>query len=449
MSDQTIAAIATGVGGTIAIIRISGADALELAEACWEGRQPLAAYPPRTLALGRITEGGRTEDRAMAVYMPGPHSYTGEDVVEFHCHGGALVARTVLALLLRQGARHAEPGEFTRRAFINGKLDLTQAEAVLDVIEAQSEMALHAANRQLAGELGRRVDTLYESLTQLLGEIEVRMDFTDEDLDWQTSQQLRAQLDAGISAVEDLLRYRAEGEILRQGVRLVLAGAPNAGKSSLLNLMLGRDRAIVTDIPGTTRDTLEELAHVRGIPIQLVDTAGIREAVDAVEQQGVARSLSSIDQAQLVIWVVDVTRSLADQQLPTERLRGKGQIVVANKMDLVPGDFLLDLPGDPCIVHLSARTGDGLETLFDTIEQMVWGHPHTEEPEVAINARHSNHLETAIVQLKQGREVAMQEDFDLLAINLRATLDALGHITGKTVQPDILDTIFSKFCIGK
>ncbi len=446
--NDTIAAISTGVQGSIAIIRLSGPHAISSCQKIWAGT-PLAELPPRTMTLGRIVNrSGTAEDHCLAVSMPAPNSYTGEDVVELHCHGGTMVARTVLGALLQAGARHAEPGEFTRRAFINGKLDLTQAEAVLDIIQAQSQMALHAANRQLDGLLGRRIDAAYDTVTRILAETEVRLDFVEEDLDWEASASIRRRLEEVRADLLELLAHRHEGEVLHHGIRLVIAGAPNAGKSSLLNRLLGRDRAIVTEIPGTTRDTLEEHATVRGIPIHLVDTAGIRASADTVERLGVARSYASIEQAQIVLWLIDVTGDIVAQAPPRERLAGKGLLIVANKIDLLP-DAVIPGVEAATVIRLSALTGQGFTDLLDRIEAEVWGHPHYREPEIAINARHCQHLEAACEHLDQALGIVEAEMFELLAVNLRSTLGALGHITGKTLQPDILDTIFGKFCIGK
>ena len=446
--EDTIAAICTGIGGSIAIIRLSGPQAEQIAGVVWRGHETPSGLPPRRMALGRIVDNNdQAEDQCLAVRMPGPASYTGEDIVEFHCHGGATVARTILSLLLTHGARHAEPGEFTKRAFLNGKLDLTQAEAVLDVIESQSRMALHAANRQLQGVLTRRIDTVYDTLRAMLAEIEVRMDFVDEDLDFDPVAAVLAAINSARSQIEDLLRYREEGEILHHGVRLVIVGAPNAGKSSLLNLILGRDRAIVTEVPGTTRDTIEEPANIRGIPIKVVDTAGIRESSNIVEQQGIERSRDSIRQAQVVLWVVDCTNDFASQEESVRLDIDDGLIVVANKIDLAPARFAAAV--DAPVIEISALTGQGLDALFDAIERVVWQRPHTEEPEIAINSRHAALLDKAQAHLATVAALLENEDYELVAVDIRAALDALGRITGRTVQPDILDNIFSKFCIGK
>lgn len=447
--EDTIAAIATGVSGAIVVLRLSGPDATKVAAKVWRGRVALSAVPPRTMTLGRIVNAdGITEDHCLMVIMPRPRSFTGEDMVEFHCHGGAMVARSVLSLLLINGARHAEPGEFTKRAFINGKIDLTQAEAVVDVIQAQSSMALHAANRQLAGILKRQIDSLLTTLIDVLSEIEARMDFSDEDLDWESPERLNAKISVAREEIEALLASRRDGEILRDGVRVAIVGVPNAGKSSLLNSILGRDRAIVTPIPGTTRDTLEEPVQIRGIPVRLIDTAGIRDTCDLVEQQGVARSFSSIEEAQLILWVIDPTQDLEGQRHDRLSPMDSRVLIVVNKMDLVPDNPVRgQLPGP--LVEISALTGVGLERLYDAVEERVWRHPHTAEPEVAVSSRHALLLETARQYIDQATAIMNQQQYELIAVQLRGAIDALGTITGRTVQPDILDVIFHKFCIGK
>ena len=447
--NDNIAAIATGPGGSITIIRTSGMGIRAIADKVWRSKTGFNKMAKRKLILGEIVnDEGKVEDCCMAVYMPGPNSYTGEDVIEFHCHGGPLVARAVLSLLLKKGARHAEPGEFTKRAFLNGKIDLTQAEAVLDVIQSHSLIALHAANRQLEGILNQRVSSLYESLKEALAEVEVRMDFSEEDLDWDSADKLANTISTTLSKLELLLKHREEGEILRNGISLVIVGAPNAGKSSLMNYILGRNRAIVTDIPGTTRDTLEELAQIRGIPVRLTDTAGLRDSENPIEKEGITRSLSSLAASQLVLWIIDATRYFKDQQLKSGVLKNKPTIVVVNKIDIVdPMDF--EIPGCYPLVKVSAKTGEGMDILYDMIEKVVWRHPHASEPEVAINARHCALLETAQGHMLDALAVLRDEEFELVAINLRSAIDAVGKVIGKTIQPDILNNIFSKFCIGK
>lgn len=445
---DTIAAFATAVGGPVVVIRVSGPQAVTAVSRVWQGHSPLTEPPFRQVRVGMVRgESGVLDHEAIAVCMPAPRSYTGEDVVELHCHGGVLGARLILLELLRHGCRHAEPGEFTRRAFINGRMDLTQAEAVADLIGAHSEAALHLANRQLDGALGRRVNAHYEALADLLAEIESRLDFPEEDLEWRTVDALGAGLAAAVDGLAGLLRSRREGEILREGVRLVIAGPPNVGKSSLLNAILGRDRAIVTDLPGTTRDTLEELAHVRGIPLRLVDTAGLRESTDLIERKGIERSLRSLQAAQVILWVFDASQPYASQAWDRQDTTGT-VILVGNKRDRLAGPPALP-PGSRAAVFTCALTGAGLEELFDAIEQAVWDSPHTDASEVAVSARHAALLEKVLPDLEDAGRCCRAERWELAAVALRAALANLGRITGRTADPDVLGLIFSRFCIGK
>jgi tRNA modification GTPase len=420
---------------------------MQIAAAVWAGRPP-GSLPPRTLSVGRVLGAdGRPVDQCLIACFPRPASYTGEDMVEVHCHGGVLAARAVLLRLLEAGARHAEPGEFSKRAFLNGKMDLTQAEAVADLIEAHTDMALHLANRQLDGMLGRQLHALYDGLLHVLSEVESRLDFPEEDLDWVPVPELTRTLADRLAQVDRLLARRREGEVLRHGVRLVIAGPPNVGKSSLLNLILGRDRAIVTHIPGTTRDTLEELAHIRGIPVRLTDTAGIRESEDLVERSGVERSLSSIRAAQVVLWLFDVSQPTPENH-PPPHLNHPTVLLVGNKVDKLPQPPPVRTHGAGPIT-ISALTGAGLEELFDAIEKAVWGRPHGEEPEVAVSVRHAVLLDQAGAQLADALDHIRTEEWEVAAATLRSALDAVGRVTGKTASDDLLDTVFSRFCIGK
>jgi tRNA modification GTPase len=447
-SVDTIAAFATAVGGPIVVIRVSGPQALAIVSRVWQGHAPLAQGPHHRLRLGSVRrDSGVLDHQVMAVYMPGPHSYTGEDVVELQGHGGALGARLILLELLRQGCRHAAPGEFTQRAFLNGRIDLTQAEAVADLIAAHSESALHLANRQLDGALGRRVTALDGVLTGVLAEVESRLDFPEDDLDWLPPAELSARLAAVQSELADLLASRHEGEILREGVRLVIAGPPNVGKSSLLNAILGRDRAIVTEIPGTTRDTLEELAHIRGIPIRLTDTAGLRESVDLIERKGIERSRQSLRTAHVILWVFDASLPYREQAWETTAVTGT-VILVGNKRDRLSAPPELS-PGAPRVVLTCALTGAGLDELFDAVEDSVWGGPRQTESELAVSARHAALLEAALPQVADATARCCEQRWELAAVALRSALADLGRIQGRTVDPDVLGAIFSRFCIGK
>jgi tRNA modification GTPase len=449
--EETIAAIITGAGGAVAVIRVSGTHAVKIASQVWQGRRPLPEAPWRELRLGSCHAGNaRLDPAVLATYMAAPHSYTGEDVVELHCHGGSVAARLVLDALLHQGCESAGPGEFTKRAFINGKMDLTQAEAVGDLILARSESALRLAGRQLDGLLGRRVNALYDQLTEMLAEIESRLDFPDEHLDFPDSGQVDAAFAQAETAIASLLASRRDGEILRHGILVAIAGAPNVGKSSLMNALLGRDRAIVTHIPGTTRDLIEESLQVRGIPLRLTDTAGIRNTVDLIEQDGIRRSRNLIRDAQLILWIYEAGNpqpeafaELAEIATPI--------ILVANKADLLAG-APPPVPGN--IAHLpriliAASTGQGLENLLETIGKMVWHNETCDEPEIAVNARHAANLDSAAAALADARRRSTAGEWELAAIGLRSALTDIGHITGRTADADLLDTIFARFCIGK
>jgi tRNA modification GTPase len=450
-TEDTICAVCTGIGGAVSIIRIAGADSLKTGRKVWQGKSELAGKNARKMLLGKIIlPDGGTGDSALAVYMPGPNSYTGDDVVELHCHGGVLAARQTLDAVLKAGARNAEPGEFTFRAFVNGKMDLTQAEAVCDLISAHSDMALHLAERQIQGKLSASIDALRERLVDILAECESRLDFSEEDLDWTESSAFIEEI-AKISAdMDELLKSGREGIILRNGIRVVLAGRPNAGKSSLLNLLLGFERAIVTQIPGTTRDTLEETAHLRGIPVTLIDTAGIREASDLIEGIGIDRSRKSIKQAQIVLWLLDAAADKLDDEIDemtAHTVDKKNLIAVWNKSDLVLDRIL---PSLPCpSAKISVLEAQGIDALLDIFEKAVWEFPHTEEPEIAVNARHARLLAEAAEALPGASQNLAENEWELAAVHLRSAISSLSLITGKESDPDILDNIFSRFCIGK
>jgi tRNA modification GTPase len=449
--EATIAAIITGAGGAVAVIRISGPDAIRIAAGIWQGRRSLAQPPWRELRLGACRDGETLLDPSvLAVFMPAPHSYTGEDVVEIHCHGGSVAASLVLNALLRHGCQPASAGEFTKRAFINGRMDLTQAEAVGDLILARSESALRLAGRQLDGLLGRRVNALYDLLVDRLAEIESRLDFPDEHLDFPDAGRVDADFAQAEAEVAQLLSSRREGEILRHGILVAIAGPPNVGKSSLMNLLLGRDRAIVTHIPGTTRDLIEDSLQIRGIPIRLTDTAGIRTTGDFIEQDGIRRSRNILQDARLILWVYEAGTPVAETFAELAGLAAP-IILVANKADLLEGEppvvpaAVAHLPR----VLIAARSGQGLENLLDAIGKAVWHSETHDEPEIAVNARHAAGLELAANSLADARDRCATGEWELAAIGLRTAITEIGRITGRTADADLLDTIFARFCIGK
>jgi len=450
-TEDTICAICTGVGGAISIIRIAGPDALKVGQKVWQGESELDLKNSRKMLLGKILlQDGNIGDSALAVYMPGPNSYTGGDVVELHCHGGVLATKQTLDTTLQAGARAAEAGEFTFRAFVNGKMDLTQAEAVCDLITAHSDMALHLAERQIQGKLSDNIGKLREQLVNILAECESRMDFAEEELDWTPASVFVDELESIGTQIAKLLESGREGIVLRNGIRVVLAGKPNSGKSSLLNLLLGFERAIVTQIPGTTRDTLEESANLRGIPVTLIDTAGIREATDVIEGIGINRSHQSIKQAQILFWLLDASAKDIDDEIAemnSHTIDKENLIAIWNKSDLLKDKALPELPCPS--VKISVLESLGIDDLLDLLEKAVWEFPHSEEPEVAVNARHAKLLEDAIEALPGAAVNLDEDDWELAAVHLRSAITALASITGEESDPDILDNIFSRFCIGK
>ncbi len=455
---DTVAALCTAPGGALNILRISCPEALSVARTVWQGKNQLGKENARKMLLGKVCRlpgDAASGEPCLAVFMPGPGSYTGEDTVELHCHGGSYAPKRLLQAVLQAGARPAGPGEFTRRAFLNGKMDLTQAEAVADLIAAKSESAARLAERQLSGRIGENIRRIRQDLLHLLAEFESRLDFAEEDLDWEPPEKCIAELQKNSAEIDRMIRSAENGTILRDGVRAVIAGLPNAGKSSLLNALLGFERAIVTDIPGTTRDTLDELVSLRDIPVRLTDTAGLRDhADDPVEKIGISRSLDSLQTAACVFWVLDASTPEAAAEAARHLLENRPAkdllIALWNKTDLPSApEELPDLPGIVS-VRISARTGSGLETLLDLFAEQVWCHaPDRQESDCEVSARHAELLRNAGQLLERCREEVRQESWELAAFSLREALAALGSITGETVSPDILDEIFSRFCIGK
>ena len=473
--NDTIAAVCTGTGGAVSIVRISGPHALDVVRAVWHGKRAPGPDCPRVMLYGRLAPGpDNAGEPSLAVFMPAPHSFTGEDVADIHCHGGSYAARRALRLTLQAGARLAQNGEFTRRAFLNGKLDLTQAEGILDLINAGSERAGLLAERQLNGAVGSIVHDLRKETIHLLSECESRLDFSEEDLDWMPQDVFRNRTMDLKKRAESLALTARTGTLIRDGVTLVIAGPPNAGKSSLLNRMLGYDRAIVTPVPGTTRDTIEESVSICGIRFRVTDTASLREAeqADPVEAMGIERSRKSLGAADIVLWLLDASASkdsvpaqIEAMRRTREAVRGKF-IPCWNKMDEASvsaeerkraesifadetdtGDGVVT----PAFERISARTGDGLEHLFSRLEETAWdGLPAAAQSGLsAVSERHAALLEQAAARLGDAAECSGNESWELAGTSLRTAAELLGCITGETATPDILDEIFSRFCIGK
>ena len=442
----TIAAIATPPGiGAVSLVRISGPDAAHVADLATGGN--VSSQLPRTARHCKVLdEAGRVLDDGLLTVFRAPRSYTGEDCVEFTGHGGILVTREVLGRFLACGAEHAGPGEFTRRAFLNGKLDLTQAEGVMDLISAQTRLSLRAARSQLEGTLGKRTTDARDRLLETLAHLEAWIDFPEEDIDPQTGAALRARIGEVLATVDSLLATADQGRVLREGVRTVIFGEPNVGKSSLLNRLLGFERAIVSDIAGTTRDTIEETVNLHGIPLRLVDTAGVREAADLIEAEGIQRTVRQIEAADLLLEIADASGVRPEQAVfPASAAK---HLLVLNKSDL--GEHRSWSGADA--VRLSCATGEGFDKLSHAIRESLhfsevdWG-----EHAVAINARHQASLMLARGGLMAALELLNDpsSDTELAAIDLREALDALGEIPGRVDTEDLLGVIFSSFCIGK
>jgi tRNA modification GTPase len=459
--DDTIAAIATPLGeGGVGIVKISGPEASSILGRLFEPAVRATRLEPRSLLFGHIRDpqSGEMVDEVLAVAMPAPHSYTRQDVVEIQAHGGIVPLRRILRLALAAGARPAEPGEMTLRAFVNGRLDLAQAEAVLDVVQARTEAALRVAAEQLGGALSARVRAVRARLVDVLAYLEASIDFVEDEI---PPQEVAVPLHEVAAELVAILATAERGLIYRQGIRAAIVGKPNVGKSSLLNALLRGERAIVTPIPGTTRDTLEETVNVQGVPLVLVDTAGIRAEIgDEVERLGVERSRAALARADLALWVVDGSQPLtrADRDIAA-LVGGKPALMVVNKCDLLtrPGEgeeavsgSASWLPGAPRL-SVSALTGQGIEALEEAIVEMVLGgQVSAADTPLVSNPRHQASLGRALEHVRAAEEAQRSGvSPDLAAIDVREAVDALGEITGETASEDLLEAIFSKFCIGK
>jgi len=445
-NSSTIAAIASPMGvGAISLIRISGPDAFQIADICTGGIA--SSTMPRLARRCKIRDaaGAVIDDGLLTVFL-GPNSFTGEDTVEFAGHGGILVTRETLARFLECGATHASPGEFSQRAFLNGKLDLTQAEGIMDLISAQTRLAIRAAHSQLEGTLGKRTTAARDELLDVLAHLEAWIDFPDEDIDPQTTLQLRARIETILATIDSLLATADQGRVLREGVRTVIFGEPNVGKSSLLNRLLGFDRAIVSDIAGTTRDTIEEIINLHDIPLRLVDTAGVRESDDLIETQGIQRTVRQIESADLLLEVADASQPRPERAVyPSNHAT---HLLVLNKSDL--GEHPSWENADA--IRISCLKDDGFNQLSEKIRTALhFTEADFGEHAVAINARHQASLKLAQSSLHAALALLTEHatNPELAAIDLREALDALGEIPGKVDTEDLLGVIFSSFCIGK
>jgi tRNA modification GTPase len=456
--EDTITAIATPPGeGGIAIIRISGKDTLAIARKLFFSPTWLRQSPVHQKAMFGEIRDPETEqcvDQVLLTFFKAPKSYTTEDVVEISAHGGTWIVSRILELVLRQGARLAEPGEFTRRAFVNGRLDLTQAEAVADVINSASEKALSSAISQLKGGLSRRLNILHESLLNAQAQLEASIDFTEDGLTFQSREDTQKQIQEVEIDLSKLVRSFRQGRIYREGMRVILIGKPNVGKSSILNALLQEDRAIVTPHAGTTRDTLEERTRIKDIHIIITDSAGLRDNPDIIEEEGIERTLAAIEISDLAIVVFDSSIPLDDNdKLLMNEVDGKPRLVVTNKSDLqaswLPSEIKTFLAGE-LPISLSAKTMEGFDSLKEALHQKAIGGERSSESLVITRERHRDHLQQAVQALQKAIE-SLTDGFseELIAVDVTLAMEHLGAVLGKTFEEDLLDKIFGQFCIGK
>jgi tRNA modification GTPase len=459
LPGDTIAAISTPAGmGGIGIVRCSGPRAQAIAGQIFRSRKNSGPLLSHRFYLGEIIRprDGTVLDEVLLVFMRQPKTYTREDVLEIHCHSGVLILQEILREVLESGVRLAEPGEFTKRAFLNGRIDLTQAEAVIDLIQSKTRQSLELANRQRSGKLAGEVRRIKESLLELLALLEAGIDFPEEDVPELSPPEAARRLRDTRNDLDALLRTYEEGRIYREGIAAVIVGRPNVGKSSLLNCLLKEERAIVTAIPGTTRDVIEEVANIDGIPLRIMDTAGLRHARDAIEEEGIRRTRERLAQADLAIWVVDGSESLAGEDLDIlPQVRPKKTLVAINKNDLPqcfsPEDLRGQIP-EALLVSISALRGSGIEGLKKAIRTLVLdGRLESSSGETILsNLRHKRAIEVAREALSEAlRSLEANLSFEFITLDVRGALEALGEIVGETTSEEVLDRIFDQFRIGK
>ena len=457
MYDDTIAAVATAMGeGGIGIIRISGENSLEILNKvfCGVKKQPVEN---RKLTYGFVEDNftGEKIDEVMAVYMKAPHSYTAEDVVEIQCHGSIVSLRKILALVLKNGARLAEPGEFTKRAFLNGRLDLSQAEAVIDLIKAKSDKTFDVALGQLEGRFSKKIKEIRADLVDILVNITVNIDYPDEDIEVITYENLIKGIKNVKAKVDSMLATADTGRILREGLNIAIIGKPNVGKSSLMNALLKETRAIVTEIPGTTRDTIEEAVTIRNIPVKLTDTAGIRHTEDIIEKIGIEKSKESFNKADLIIFMVDNSRPLdSEDREIIEYIGSRKVIVIINKTDLegrLHINGIKEMLPQGIFIEASVANEEGIDKIEDEIEKLVYGGQVKQQESLMVtNVRHKTLLEEASSSLGDACSMAEAgEALEFLEIDVNRAYEALGEIIGEAVNDDIINEVFARFCLGK
>lgn len=458
---DTIASVATNIGqGGISIIRVSGVDSLKIVNKIFKSKNNdlIKNMKPYTMKYGYIVDENNIElDEVILSFMKGPKSFTAEDTMEINCHGGIVVTNTILEQVIKSGARLAEPGEFTKRAFLNGRIDLSQAEAVIDIINAKTKLGLKSAVKQSKGFISREIHKLREEILDILSQIEATVDYPEEDLEEVTNEAATLKLNILMSKIDSILQKADEGKIIRDGIKVVIVGKPNVGKSSLMNSLLKENRAIVTDIPGTTRDVIEEYINIEGIPVQIVDTAGIRITDDVIEKIGVEKSKEKIEEADLIIYMIDGSRDIEDQDIEIfNYIKDKKYVTLINKSDLwcdmkkIIKNVNDLLSNDFNIYNISAKSGAGTEIINKIIKDMFFSGEIVLEDVFITNTRHKE----ALLRCKENLIGALNTlninlAIDLVSIDLRDAWTNLGEITGDTIEEDIVHKIFSKFCLGK
>ncbi|MFZ5987479.1 MAG: tRNA uridine-5-carboxymethylaminomethyl(34) synthesis GTPase MnmE [Bacillota bacterium] len=456
--EDTIAAISTPQGtGGIGIIRISGENAFEIAQKIFKGKKDFEQLKTHTISHGKIIDpkSGDTVDEVLIAKMKKPNTFTKEDVVEINCHGGMVVLKNILELVVNQGARLAEPGEFTKRAFLNGRIDLSQAEAVIDLINSKTNESSRAAVNQLEGKLSRRLKEARSKLIELLAHIEVTVDYPEHDVEEITGQKIYKEIKEVKEKLYNIIKGFEKGRIIREGIDAVIIGRPNVGKSSLLNELSGKNRAIVTDIPGTTRDIIEEYVNVNGIPVRIIDTAGIRETQDVVERIGVEKAHKAIDDADLIIMMIDVERGLSEEDTRIlDRIEDKKVIVLINKIDLVSPKEIKNIENSlkgKKYIKTSLKEDIGMEELGDAITELfVKGEVNLNNEVLLTNVRHKSLIDKAISSIDEAvKAIDGGMPLDLITIDIINAADYLGQITGESVKEDVMHEIFSRFCLGK
>ncbi len=459
IEEDTIAAIGTKPGeAAIGIVKISGKEAIRVADSIFRSKngKTINELKSYSLLYGEIIDGrGEVVDEVIVGLMRNPYSYTREDVVEINTHGGITPTTKVLSLCIDRGARLAEPGEFTKRAFLNGRIDLSQAEAVIDLINSKTEESLKIAANNIKGNIKKEIASIRDGIVEILVQLEASIDFIEEDLETTPYEELRKKTGVLLERVEQLIKDESKGEIIKNGVKVAIVGKPNVGKSSLLNLLVKKDKAIVTSIPGTTRDAVEEIIYVGGIPLIIIDTAGIRKTASSVEKIGVERSLGHIDEADIVLMVVDGSRKLDGRDFNIiGKIENKNSILVINKVDLGQKEDIkkLGLPfGPEQTIRVSALKKTGIEDLEHSIKKKVLGNGELNlEDKIIINQRHKKIMQD-VREVLQDAETAMANKLseEFASADLKIASGLLGEITGDTAREEVLENIFSRFCIGK